>query len=184
MIRKSLLIVIAAVLFPVTASAQSAVDEVRFGVLGQSWGGPGSDKQQTASFNLEALFHSPEFLSAIGSPRPAIGAIIAADFDATHQFYTSLEWEIPITRKFFFSPNTGITIHTGETKFDPIADAARAADTVFLGCRVLFRVGADLGYRVNDRVTVAFHVNHISNASICTPNEGLDNAGIRVGYKF
>ena len=171
-------------LLPVNAAAETVVDEVRVGVLAQSWGGPGSDKQQTPSVNFEALFKSPEFLSVLGAPRPHLGATIAADFDATHQFYGGLEWDFTIAGKFFAAASTGISVHTGETDFDPIADAARAADTVFLGCRVLFRVGGDIGYRITDRTSISLHVNHISNAGACSPNEGLDNAGIRLGYRF
>lgn len=166
------------------AYAESALDEVRVGVFGQSWGGPGSDKEQTPSVNLEALFHSPRFLSVIGAPRPHLGATIAADLDATHQFYGGLEWDFSLGGRFFAAVSTGIAVHTGETKFDPIADAARANDTVFLGCRVLLRGGADLGYKLTERASLSLHINHISNAGMCAPNEGLDNAGIRLGYRF
>ncbi len=174
----------AILLSPFSAQAESALDEIRVGVMGQSWGGPGSDKEQTPSLNIEALFSSPRFLSAIGAPRPHIGATIAADFDATHQFYGGLEWDFSLGGKFFAAASTGLAVHTGETKFDPIADAARANDTVFLGCRVLFRVGADIGYAVTERARLSLHVNHISNAGACFPNEGLDNAGVRLGYRF
>ncbi len=169
---------------PAGAQTEKALDEVRVGVFGQSWGGPGSDKEQTPSVNIEALFRSPRFLSVIGAPRPNLGATIAADFDATHQFYGGLEWDVSLGGKFFAAAGAGLAVHTGETKFDPVADAARAADTVFLGCRVLFRVSADVGYAVTERARLSLHVDHLSNAGICFPNEGLDNAGIRLGYRF
>ena len=186
MIRRlsALAAIFVALATPAGAQTEKAIDEVRVGVFGQSWGGPGSDKEQTPSFNVEALFRSPRFLSAIGAPRPYLGATIAADLDATHQFYSGLEWEVSLGDKFFAAAGGGIAVHTGETKFDPVADAARAADTVFLGCRVLFRASADIGYRVTERARLSLHVDHLSNAGICSPNEGLDNAGIRLGFSF
>ncbi len=183
MIRLSALAVAAAIsLSP--AVAAPALDELRIGVMGQSWIGPGSDKEQTASYNIEALFRSPRFLSIIGAPRPHIGATIAGDFDATSQLYAGLEWDIQLTDKFFLAASVGGTIHNGETGFDPVADMARANDTVFLGCRVLFRYGGDIGYAVTDRLRASIHFDHISNAGLCAVNEGLDNAGLRLGYSF
>ena len=124
---------IASFVSPAAAQTEKALEEIRVGVYGQSWGGPGSDKDQTPSVNIEALFRSPRFLSVIGAPRPNLGVTIATDFDATHQFYGGLEWEVSLGSKFFAAAGAGLAVHTGETKFDPVADAARAADTVFFG---------------------------------------------------
>lgn len=186
MIDRSLAFAILIAMFvsPAAAQTEKALDEIRIGVFGQSWGGPGSGKEQAPSVNIEALFRSPRYLSLIGAPRPYLGATIATDFDATHQVYGGLEWEVSLGDKFFAAAGAGLAVHTGETKFDPVADAARAADTVFLGCRVLFRISTDVGYRVSERARLSLHVDHLSNAGICFPNEGLDNAGLRLGYSF
>lgn len=177
-----------AVLMAATPSAPAAaqfVDELRGGVLAQSCCGGGSTKEEGVSINLEALFDSPRFLSVVGAPRPLVGASIAADGDATNQLYGGLEWKLDFADRFFAAAAVGATVHDGETNaFDPVADADRVMDTVFYGCRVLFRIGGDLGYRLTDRVSASVHWNHISNAGLCSDNEGLDHLGLRVGYRF
>ena len=160
-------------------------DEVRVGVYAQSCCGFGSDKEQGAAINGEALFNPPRFLSVLGSPRPLIGATIAFDSDATSQVYAGVEWKFDVTPRWFVAAGVGSAIHNGEAdRFDPVADAARVDSTVFYGCRVLFRLAGDVGYRLTDRVSASFHWNHISNAGLCRDNEGLDQIGGRLGLSF
>ena len=161
------------------------VDEARVGVTAQSVGGWSPDVEQGAGINLELLFVSPEFLRAIGSPRPLIGANIAMDSDATSQFYLGFEWKAHLTQRFFVAGMLGGAIHNGETDpFDPVADAGRINNTLFLGCRANFRLSADIGYDVSERISASVHWSHMSNAGLCDENEGLDNLGLRVGYHF
>lgn len=163
------------------AFAQGPVDEVRAGVYAQSCCGFGSSKENGPAFNVEALFDSPRFLSVLGSPRPLLGATYASASGATSQIYGGLEWKVALN-KWFVAASAGGTIHNGETDtYDPIADAGRVDETVFLGCRGLFRLSGDVGYKVTSRVSASFHWNHISNAGLCTDNEGLDQMGFRVG---
>jgi len=169
---------------PLSANAESIVDELRGGVFIQGWGGPGVDKEQGAGINIEALFKSPRAFSVLGAPRPQLGASIATDPDATSQIYAGLEWKVEIARKFFAAASLGGAIHNGETNFDPATDIPRINDTVFLGCRALFRLGGDVGYEVTDRWRLSIHLDHISNAGLCSENEGLDNFGLRLGYRF
>lgn len=165
-------------------SAAQFIDEVRGGVLAQGCCGNGSNKEEGVSLNLEALFSSPRFLSVVGAPRPLIGASVATDGDATSQLYGGLEWKLELER-FFVAATGGATIHDGETdRFDPVADADRVESTVFYGCRVLFRIGGDVGYRLTESVSASVHWNHISNAGLCENNEGLDHLGLRLGYRF
>lgn len=160
------------------------LDEVRFGVFTQSCCGFGSSKEDGAAINGEAVFSSPRFLSVLASPRPVVGATVATDGDATSQIYTALEWRVDVSR-FFVAAGVGAAIHNGETdRYDPIADAARVDDTIFFGCRALFRLAGDVGYRVTDRLSASFHWNHISNAGLCSDNEGLDQMGLRLGLSF
>lgn len=167
------------------ASPARALDEVRVGVLAQGFGGWSPDKEQGVSVNLEALFQSPEFLRAIGSPRPLIGASIATDSDATSRIYAGLEWKAYLARKFFVAGTFGAAVHNGEADaFDPAVDLPRVNDTQFLGCRALFHLGADVGYDLTDRIGASVHWQHMSNAGLCADNEGLDNLGLRFGYRF
>lgn len=179
-------IIIAALAMASFVSQARAVelDELRFGVLAHSCCGFGSSKEGGVALNGEAVFSSPRFLSVLAKPRPVIGASIATQEGATSQFYSGLEWRADISR-WFVSAGLGVTVHDGETdRYDPVADAARVDDTIFFGCRALFRLAADAGYNLTERVSASVHWNHISNAGLCSDNEGLDHLGVRVGLSF
>lgn len=180
---RKLLILICVIAAPFSAKA-GAVDEIRLGLLAQGVGGPGADREQGGAINLEALFNSPDFLAAIGGPRPVVGATLATDPDATSQIYAGLEWKAEFGDRFFVAGMLGGAIHNGETDFDPAVDTPRVGDTVFYGCRALFRLSADLGYRLTERIAASAHIAHISNAGLCDVNEGLDHVGLRLGYRF
>ncbi|WP_411819222.1 acyloxyacyl hydrolase [Hyphococcus formosus] len=160
------------------------VDEVRAGVYAQSCCGIGSSKEQGVAINAEAVFESPRVLSVLGSPRPVIGATVATDSDATSQIYTGLDWQVNVSR-WFLSAGAGVAVHNGETdRYDPVADINRVDHTVFFGCRALFRLAGDVGYRLTDTISASFHFNHISNAGLCNENEGLDQMGLRLGFRL
>ena len=167
------------------SAAAAPVDELRVGVVAQGAGPVAPSKEQGVGINLEALFRSPDFLAVVGSPRPHIGASIAADSEATSQIYAGLEWRAILANRFILAAAAGGAVHNGETaRFDPILDASRRTNTQFLGCRALFRVGLDAGVRVTERLSLLAHWDHISNAGLCDENEGLDNAGLRLGLTF
>ena len=127
-----------------SAASAGSVEEVRVGVFAQGCCGFGSSKEDGAAINGELAFKSPRVLSVIAKPRPVVGVSIATDGDATNQIYSGLEWRLEFSR-WFVAPGVGLTIHDGETdRYDPVADAARVNDTVFYGCRVLFRLSGDV----------------------------------------
>ena len=166
------------------AQAGGLLAEARLGVLAQGWGGPGVSREQGAAINLEAVFHSPDFLSAIGGPRPVVGVTVATDDEATSHLYGGAEWQINFSNRIYLNAMGGLAVHNGETDFDPATDTARLGDTVFYGCRVLFRLSGELGYRVTDDFAVGINAAHLSNAGLCDVNEGLDQVGLRFSYSF
>lgn len=166
------------------AAHAGPIEELRAGLYAQSCCGFGSSKEQGAAINAEAVFKSPRFLSVLAAPRPVLGATVATDGDATNQVYAGLEWRADVSR-WFVAAGVGGVLHDGETdRFDPVADAARVSSTVFYGCRALFRLAGDVGYRVTDRLSASFHWNHISNAGLCSDNEGMDQMGLRLGLRL
>lgn len=138
-----------------------------------------NDKENGLSVNGEILFRSPDLLNAIGAPRPHIGASVATDEDSTSQFYAGLTWEKRFFRRYFVDGGFGVAVHDGET--GPEEDSSNNS---FLGCRALFRLSADAGYLFTERLSASAHFEHISNANLCNENEGLDNLGVRLGYRF
>lgn len=176
------LLVCAASLFSAEAGAAGPVDELRLGVLAQGTGPFSGDKEDGAGINVEALFRPLSGLSAVGAPRPHLGGSVATDGDATSHIYGGLTWEQHFTPKLFLDLSGGVAVHNAETDFDP--GDSNIDSTKYLGCRAAFRVSSDLGYRLTGRLSVSLHVDHISNAGLCDPNEGLDNAGVRLGLRF
>jgi len=172
-----------AISFAAQASAQFPVEEVKAGVFAHSCCGIGSKKEDGVAINAEAVFKSPRIFTVLGKPRPILGVTWTPDSDSTNQLYTGLEWKVKLPARLFIAASGGFAIHDGETDtYDPIADADRVDTTVFYGCRVLFRISGDLGYRLTDRVSASLHWNHISNGGLCKNNEGMDQLGVRLGF--
>ena len=77
----------------------------------------------------------------------------------------------------FFDFSLGGAYHDGETETE-------ATDKKSLGCRILFRESLDLGIKFADVHSLSVHLAHISNAKLCSTNEGLETFGVRYGYRF
>ena len=162
---------------PAPASSGGGIlSEIRLGALVHDQGPFSHNKEDGFDGNLELLFDSPDFLDIIWSPRPHIGVTVNSASN-TNQAYLGLSWEWEFWGGAFAGFSWGGAVHDGETTtFDE--------DKKELGCSVLFRESIDIGYRFFERHALMAHLDHISNAKLCSPNEGLENAGIRYGYRF
>ncbi len=156
--------------------SKPVVSEIRIGVLAHDQGPFSSNKEDGIDANFEILFSSPDFLDIIWSPRPHIGVTYNAYGD-TSQAYLGLTWEWDFWQDFFAGFSLGGAVHDGEL-------TTLALDKKELGCRVLFRESITLGYRFNKHYSIMGFFDHISNASLCSNNEGLETAGVRFGYRF
>ncbi|GAB4521072.1 MAG: acyloxyacyl hydrolase [Parvularculaceae bacterium] len=164
-----------------SSGADRLISEIRGGVFSHDTGVFSSNEEDGIALNGEILFNGPDFLRYIGNPRPHIGGTWAVKDDTTSQAYFGLSWEADFWReRMFFYGSFGGAIHTGETGPESEIPPNRKA----LGCRVLFRESLGLGVNLTPRVNVAAHLDHISNARLCDQNEGLENAGVRFGYRF
>jgi lipid A 3-O-deacylase len=152
------------------------VSELRFGILDHDPGLFGGDKESGVDINFEALFHSPEVFKYILSPQPHLGASINTVGD-TSKLYFGLTWGLDIG-PVFVEGSLGGTVHDGETKRDPHNNHKE------LGCTFNFREAASIGYRFTEQHSLSIMVDHISNASLCSENEGMETFGLRYGYKF
>jgi hypothetical protein len=130
-----------------------------------------------AVINGELLLPSPDFLYAIGSPRPVIGVDIATAPHAIHFAYAGLNWDAHFTDRLYATWSLGGAV-TSATELE------HSTEHKNLGCRVLFHLGAGLGYDVSEHASVELYADHFSNADLCTPNNGAESAGIRFAYRF
>lgn len=152
-------------------------NEIRAGLLAYDRGLFTTDEYDGVVINGEFLFRSPQMLSGIGSPRPYIGFDAAIADDPVHFIYGGLNWDFRLTQKLYLSTSFGGAVTTADELENPKNHKA-------LGCRVLFHVGAAVGYDVSERWTVQAYADHFSNADLCEQNDGAEAMGLRVGYRF
>jgi len=151
--------------------------EVQLGLLSYDTGLFTDQDFHGAVVNAEILFPSPDFLYFLGSPRPHIGIDAALVDDPIHFAYAGLTWDTYLTKRLYFSASAGGALTTADNLENPTEYKA-------LGSRVLFHLGAGLGFDVTDNATIQLYADHFSNANLTSPNDGAENAGIRFGYRF
>ncbi|MEP2706568.1 MAG: acyloxyacyl hydrolase [Roseibium sp.] len=108
--------------------------------------------------------------------RPHFGGSLNTAGD-TSFVYGGYSLTIDVTKRFFIEGSFGGMAHNG---VHVSSDGSRLS----LGCNVMFREAASLGFRITDHWNVSAMIEHGSNAGKCEANNGITNAGIRLGYAF
>ncbi|MCG6910103.1 MAG: acyloxyacyl hydrolase [Deltaproteobacteria bacterium] len=70
-----------------------------------------------------------------------------------------------------------MALHDGELE-------TNGEDKKALGSRLLFRIPVELGLFITDHHGLSIMLDHVSNAYLASPNEGLDTIGFRYTYRF
>nr|WP_321513367.1 acyloxyacyl hydrolase [uncultured Pseudodesulfovibrio sp.] len=170
-------VVLIVMMLGVSARAdEPIISEVRGGVYAHDISFWSFNRESGADINGEILFVSPSYLEAIWSPRPHLGATVNMSGNTSHA-YGGLTWEWGLLDDFFMDANLGLSVNNGKRDTDD-------PDRKSLGSPVLFRLGAALGYNLTEKVNVSVQYEHMSNAYIANENEGMDNVGLRLGYRF
>lgn len=125
------------------------------------------------TINGEVLAPSPDILQWIGSPRPYIGADVAVSSDPVHFFYAGLNWEAQLAGKLYVGFSAGGSVNT-DKQLGPRD----------LGSNVLFHLQASAGIDLTESTAFQVYINHYSNAELASANDGLDNAGARLAFRF
>jgi hypothetical protein len=86
-------------------------------------------------------------------------------------------WEFQFENGFFFNIGTGLAVHNGQLE-------SNDANKKQLGSRVLFREPIEFGFAIDQHHRISIMFDHISNADLADPNEGLDTLGLRYGFQF
>ncbi len=176
---------------PVGAVAQS-VDELRIGAMDHNvcvFGCDNADKEDGPNISGEVVFAAPDFLKAIGKPRPYLVASLNTQGN-TNFGAAGLHWNWDFAEGWSLEPGVGYAVHDGEVDFpypqgDPRNDAI-SEETVFLGSRDLFRTSLSLNRDLAGPWGVQVTYEHLSHGQILGSgrNQGLDNIGVRVSYAF
>src|SRR3546814_16328002 len=75
-------------------ATDEVISEMKVGVMSHDVSVLGSNEEQGIDVKAEILFASPEFLSAIWSPRPPLGVALNTAGDPSH-LYPGLTWTGP-----------------------------------------------------------------------------------------
>lgn len=165
-----------ALLLAAITPARAQLSELRFGILAHDIGVLGSSKEDGADAAAEILFEPPGFLAPLWSPRPHVGVEINSGGD-TSQLYAGLTWRLEPLSRMFVEFSLGGTVHNGKTE-------SAGLDRKELGSRALFRESLSLGIQLDERNSISLIFDHVSNARLASHNEGLNNLGLRWGYRF
>ncbi|PHS29444.1 MAG: hypothetical protein COA85_00890 [Robiginitomaculum sp.] len=176
---------------PVSAIS-GELEEMRLNVLVHDvniTGNGAGGKEGGADIQGELVFSSPSFLSWAGSPRPYLNGSLNTSGETSFGG-AGLAWQQNFTSAIYGEFGLGLVVHDGVVHLpaDP-ADPKRIrldATRVVLGSRVLFRPTFVLGLHLNKQWDAAFVFEHLSHGQILASgrNEGLDNLGVRLSYKF
>lgn len=105
----------------------------------------------------------------------------------TSRLYGGLTWEFGLTERLAFEIGFGLGVHDGELDQprDPVTFAEIDDGRPALGSRVLFREEFAFSYRVTEITRVVLFYEHYSNGGIFDDrNEGLDAAGVKIGFRL
>jgi len=167
-----------------TPMADFGISEFRAGVLLHSIDENGPNGEllnltRLQNINFEVLFRSPDMdaFRWIGSPRPIIG--LTANLGGLESMaYAALTWQVPLFESaFFIEASFGAAISNGA-----LSGAVFPARN--LGCSLNFYESGAIGMNIDDNITILLSLEHASNAKLCSPNRGLSNLGVKLGYKF
>ncbi len=153
----------------------------------------GQRKENGQDINLQFRWQSPDFFKYILAPQPYFGGTWSTAGDTSHVhagLVWGYDWQSGLITEAFF----GLARHTGTANRD-LYDAAgnRTPTTAYYynevkryGSKTLFHLGAELGWRFTQTTSLSLYWEHLSNGHILADgsNPGLDNLGLRLGYKF
>ncbi len=186
------IITVAAAAVVPNAACAEIIDEARIGAAAHALDLNGGPPAVESGVNVsgEILFASPDFSKYILSPRPYVHGSLNTKGD-TNFYGLGLAWEQHfLGDRFVGEIDFGVARHDGVVNPPPEGDPARddiLATRALLGSRYLFRVAIGAGVKLDDHWRAQLFYEHLSNGRVLgdSPhNQGLDNLGIRIGYRF
>jgi lipid A 3-O-deacylase len=161
-----------------TTLSSGLIYGIRLGVSAHDVGGLWSHLRAEGSVdvNAEIVFRKPGFNLWHGLVQPNLGVTINTQ-GQTSRAYGGLLGEFLFDTGFFVDSGVGLEVHNGQLESDD-------ANKKQLGSRVLFRIPIELGFTMFERHRLPIIFDHMSNAYLVTPNEGMDTIGVRFGFQF
>ena len=165
--------------------------------LGDAFGVGAAGREGGADFMLGLRSDRLESLSFIWKPQAHVMGSVNSQ-GTSHFVAAGLSWPITLAGNFYFRPGIGLAYTTGKSGLPPTnvpglttAEFQRRLNLyntrIDFGSKVLFEPELALGVRVSPKVSLEASWVHLSNGRILgnsKKNQGMDDAGVRVAYKF
>jgi lipid A 3-O-deacylase len=132
-------------------------------------------KERGIALSGEVLFGRPTFSLLSGLVRPAVGLGISTT-GGTDKLYGALLWELEKSA-FFLDLGLGLAVHNGNLH-------GHKPNEKHYGSPVLLYGQVDIGYSITRHHRLLVFLDHMSNAYLAEPNNGLNTLGIRYCYRF
>ena len=160
------------------------VYEVKQGILAHDRGWFGKNREGIGpDYNFELMFNSPNILKKVWSPKPIIG-LTQNSSGGSSLYYGGITWDANITKNWFVTGTTGIAYTNGLKKL-PQGQVATGDKKIQFGSQWLHRGAIELGWNFYGNDTISLMFSHVSHASMLSDkNHGMDEFGIRYGYRF
>jgi len=126
--------------------------------------------------NVEVGFKFPDYPLFEGRLNSNLGFSLNSQGD-TSKVYSGLLWEHIWNSGMFLNFGLGLAVHNGQLESDNDNEKE-------LGSRILFRIPIEIGLYVARHHGLSIMFDHVSNAYLADPNEGLDTIGLRYSYRF
>ena len=126
------------------------------------------------ALSIEKIFDRPDWWHRYAG-RPHIGTQISLA-NHTHLFYAGSTWNLFQKNKFSGELAFGAAFHTGNEEIKQ--------GELGYGCKVNFRELIAFGYDISDTQKIQLSAQHMSNGSLCDPNQGLTSVGLRFAWKL
>lgn len=107
--------------------------------------------------------------------RPHLGATLNTRGYSSN-IYSGLSWKLDFSYGIFVEASFGGGAHNANLK--------KSGKKRTLGSRLLFRESLSVGAQFTDEQSLSLMVDHMSNAGLAQPNNGMTNFGLRYGYRF
>ena len=167
-----------------TAKNFMGLYEVKQGILAHDRGWFGKNREGFGpDYNFELMFNSPKILKKIWSPKPVLG-LTQTSTGGSSLYYGGITWDANITKNWFVTGTTGIAYTNGLSKL-PKGQVPTGDKQIQFGSKWLHRGAIELGWNFYGNDTISLMFSHVSHGSMLDDkNHGMDEFGIRYGYRF
>ena len=158
--------------------------EVKQGVLAHDRGWFGKNREGFGpDYNFELMFNDSKFLKFLVSPKPILG-LTQTSTGGSSLYYGGITWDKNISKNWFVAGTTGIAYTNGLSKL-PQGEEPKGDKKIQFGSKWLHRGAVEIGWNFYGNDTISLMFSHVSHGSMLdNKNQGMDEFGVRYGYRF